>query len=149
MVNTSMVTVWPHNGEIVSSFRKATGYTSSPVVLGDFTMTIIPDSTHVNDTAFSYTFLCSNCIGADVSMLPCTLIFPLETRKPSFWLRPNMQWLAYSPLKAGSAMNGTAEATTLPIASAGGPPPLKGPGPLPPVNTPTAGASAHPSQPGP
>ncbi|KAJ4350515.1 uncharacterized protein N0V89_009136 [Didymosphaeria variabile] len=63
MVGSVLVAAWPHDGEIVSSFRKATGYTNPPVVTGDFSMTTIPDGTFVNDTAFSYTFLCKNCIG--------------------------------------------------------------------------------------
>jgi cellobiose dehydrogenase (acceptor) len=41
------------------------GYTSPAVTTGDFTMAPIPDGTYVNDTAFSYTFLCSNCINDD------------------------------------------------------------------------------------
>lgn len=35
-------------------------------------MTTIPDGTYVNDTAFSYTFLCSNCIGDDALVLSDT-----------------------------------------------------------------------------
>jgi cellobiose dehydrogenase (acceptor) len=65
MINSLIITAWPHKGDIVSSFRKATGYTSPPVVKGDFTMTTITEGTYVNDTAFSYTFLCSNCISDD------------------------------------------------------------------------------------
>jgi cellobiose dehydrogenase (acceptor) len=41
------------------------GYTSPAATTGDFTMSPIPDGTFVNDTAFSYTFLCSNCISED------------------------------------------------------------------------------------
>ncbi|OAG11596.1 FAD/NAD(P)-binding domain-containing protein [Paraphaeosphaeria sporulosa] len=63
MVGSVLVTAWPHGGEVISSFRKATGYTNPPVVTGDFSMTTIPEGTWVNDTAFSYTFLCKNCIG--------------------------------------------------------------------------------------
>ncbi|KAF1965150.1 hypothetical protein BU23DRAFT_406878, partial [Bimuria novae-zelandiae CBS 107.79] len=63
MVGSVLVVAWPHEGEIISSFRKATGYTNPPVATGDFSMTAIPEGTWVNDTAFSYTFLCKNCIG--------------------------------------------------------------------------------------
>jgi cellobiose dehydrogenase (acceptor) len=63
MIGSVLVTAWPHDGEVISSFRKATGYTNPPVVTGDFSMTTIPEGTYVNDTAFSYTFLCKNCIG--------------------------------------------------------------------------------------
>ncbi|KAF2680801.1 hypothetical protein K458DRAFT_434075 [Lentithecium fluviatile CBS 122367] len=72
MVSTLIIAAWPHDGAVVSSFRKATGYTSPPVVEGNFTMTTIPDGTYVNDTAFSYTFLCSNCIGDDALVLSTT-----------------------------------------------------------------------------
>ena len=63
MVGSVLVVAWPHDGKVISSFRKATGYTNPPVVKGDFSMTPIPEGTWVNDTAFSYTFLCKNCLG--------------------------------------------------------------------------------------
>lgn len=67
MTGNLLVVAWPNDGEIVSSFREATGYTSPAAKTGDFTMSPIPDGTFVNETAFSYTFLCSNCISDDVS----------------------------------------------------------------------------------
>lgn len=67
MTGNLLVVAWPNDGEVVSSFRKATGYTSPAVTTGDFTMNPIPDGTYVNDTAFSYTFLCKNCISDDVA----------------------------------------------------------------------------------
>ncbi|KAH7119788.1 hypothetical protein B0J11DRAFT_70410 [Dendryphion nanum] len=73
MRNNLLVTAWPNGEEIVSSFRKATGYTSPPVVTGDFTLSTIPSGTYINDTAYSYTFLCSNCLGtADEGKLALT-----------------------------------------------------------------------------
>ncbi|PVH95650.1 cellobiose dehydrogenase [Periconia macrospinosa] len=63
MVDSLMVVAWPHENKVISSFRKATGYTNPAVATGDFKLTTIPDGTYVNDTAFAYTFLCSNCIG--------------------------------------------------------------------------------------
>lgn len=72
MVGSLLVVAWPHEGEIVSSFRLATGYTSPPTTTGNFSMTTIPDGTYVNDTAFAYTFLCSNCIGGDGLVLSDT-----------------------------------------------------------------------------
>jgi cellobiose dehydrogenase (acceptor) len=65
MVGNLLAVAWPHDGKVVSSFRLATGYTSPAVATGDFTMSPIPDGTFVNDTAFSYTFLCSNCISEE------------------------------------------------------------------------------------
>ncbi|KAJ4344127.1 hypothetical protein N0V95_006331 [Ascochyta clinopodiicola] len=67
MTGNLLVVAWPNDGEVVSSFRKATGYTNPAVTTGDFTMNPIPDGTFVNDTAFSYTFLCKNCISDDVA----------------------------------------------------------------------------------
>ena len=65
MTGNLLITAWPNDGKIISSFREATGYTNPAVTEGDFTMSTIPEGTYVNDTAFSYTFLCSNCISAD------------------------------------------------------------------------------------
>jgi cellobiose dehydrogenase (acceptor) len=65
MTGNLMVVAWPHEGKIVSSFRLATGYTNPAVATGDFKMNPIPDGTYVNGTAFSYTFLCKNCISKD------------------------------------------------------------------------------------
>lgn len=67
MTGNPLVVAWPNDGEVVSSFRMATGYTNPAVAKGDFTMNPIPDGTYVNDTAFSYTFLCKNCISDDVA----------------------------------------------------------------------------------
>lgn len=67
MVGTVLVVAWPHEGEVISSFRKATGYTNPPVAKGDFSMTAIPEGTWVNETAFSYTFLCKNCISDTIA----------------------------------------------------------------------------------
>ncbi|ORX92935.1 hypothetical protein BCR34DRAFT_629431 [Clohesyomyces aquaticus] len=65
MTDSLLIVAWPNGDEVVSSFRKATGYTSPPVVTGDFTMTPIPEGTYTNETAFSYTFLCSGCVSSD------------------------------------------------------------------------------------
>jgi cellobiose dehydrogenase (acceptor) len=65
MVGNLLAVAWPHEGKVVSSFRLATGYTSPAVTTGDFSMNPIPDGTFVNDTAFSYTFLCSKCLSED------------------------------------------------------------------------------------
>ncbi|KAF2193911.1 hypothetical protein K469DRAFT_744689 [Zopfia rhizophila CBS 207.26] len=65
MTNKLLIVAWPNGDEVVSSFRKATGYTSPPVATGDFSMVPIPEGTYTNDTAFSYTFLCSGCITGD------------------------------------------------------------------------------------
>ncbi|KAF1941685.1 choline dehydrogenase [Clathrospora elynae] len=62
MVGQMLVVAWPNEGEVVSSFREATGYTSPSTTSGDFSMSPIPDGTFVNETAFSYTFLCSKCL---------------------------------------------------------------------------------------
>jgi cellobiose dehydrogenase (acceptor) len=41
------------------------GYTSPATTTGSFTMSPIAKGTYTNDTAFSYTFLCSNCLSDD------------------------------------------------------------------------------------
>lgn len=65
MVGNLLAIAWPHDGKVVSSFRLASGYTSPSVATGSFSMDQIPTGTFVNETAFSYTFLCSNCISKD------------------------------------------------------------------------------------
>ncbi|KAF2713498.1 carbohydrate-binding module family 1 protein [Pleomassaria siparia CBS 279.74] len=72
MSGSLAVVAWPNGDEVVSSFRKASGYTSPPVTTGDFTMTPIPSGTFINDTAFSYTFLCSKCLGTNGLVLSAT-----------------------------------------------------------------------------
>ncbi|KAF2825199.1 CBD9-like protein, partial [Ophiobolus disseminans] len=67
MTGNPLIVAWPNDGEIVSSFRQATGYTNPAVKTSNFSMTPIPDGTFVNETAFSYTFLCSNCISDNVA----------------------------------------------------------------------------------
>jgi cellobiose dehydrogenase (acceptor) len=67
MTGNPLVVAIPHGDKVLASFRQATGYTNPAVMTGDFTMKPILDGTFVNDTAFSYTFLCSNCISTDVS----------------------------------------------------------------------------------
>ncbi|KAH8711898.1 hypothetical protein GQ44DRAFT_830240 [Phaeosphaeriaceae sp. PMI808] len=62
MVGNLLVVAWPNDGKVVSS-----GYASPAVTTGDFTMSSIPGGTYVNSTAFSYTFLCSNCISTDAT----------------------------------------------------------------------------------
>lgn len=42
---------------------RSRGYTSPAVATGNFSLTPIPSGTFTNDTAFSYTFLCSGCLG--------------------------------------------------------------------------------------
>ncbi|EOA88304.1 uncharacterized protein SETTUDRAFT_160751 [Exserohilum turcica Et28A] len=65
MVGNPLVVAWPNDGKIISSIREATGYTNPAAKTGNMTIKAIPDGTYVNDTAFSYTFLCSNCISSD------------------------------------------------------------------------------------
>ncbi|USP79449.1 carbohydrate-binding module family 1 protein [Curvularia clavata] len=69
MVGNPLIVAWPNEGKVISSFRLADGYTNPPVLTtGKQTMKTIPDGTFVNDTAFSYTFLCSNCLSDDSSL---------------------------------------------------------------------------------
>lgn len=59
-----LLTAWPHNGGVVSSFRIAANEDDSPpVVTGSFSVTDIPSGTVVNDTHMTWTFLCKGCVG--------------------------------------------------------------------------------------
>ena len=46
---------------MVSSLRKASGYSNPGVYTGNASLKSIADGTSVNSTAFTYTFLCQNC----------------------------------------------------------------------------------------
>ncbi|KAF4552293.1 Hypothetical protein D9617_10g072740 [Elsinoe fawcettii] len=63
MLNNLLVTAWPNEQEIVSSFRQATDYAPpAPFPAGNITATPIPTGTFVNSTHYAYTFLCTGCL---------------------------------------------------------------------------------------
>jgi hypothetical protein len=62
MVGKLLIAAWPNGNTVLSSFRKATGFSSPPVATGTFSMTPIINGTYVNSTHWAYTFLCSKCI---------------------------------------------------------------------------------------
>ncbi|KAF2449550.1 hypothetical protein P171DRAFT_351695 [Karstenula rhodostoma CBS 690.94] len=65
MLNSMLLVAWPNNGEIVSSLRSATNY-ALPTVVNGPTLQTIASST--NETGFSYTFLCKNCMSVDTTV---------------------------------------------------------------------------------
>ncbi|KAF2848489.1 iron reductase domain protein [Plenodomus tracheiphilus IPT5] len=52
-----MVVAWPSGDDIVSSLR-TTGDSTDP----DAAVTTIPEGTFINETGFTYTFLCEGCV---------------------------------------------------------------------------------------
>lgn len=62
MLNSLLLVAWPNNGEIISSLRSASNY-GVPTVVDGPTLQTIASST--NETGFSYTFLCKNCISTN------------------------------------------------------------------------------------
>ncbi|KAL1598978.1 hypothetical protein SLS60_008123 [Paraconiothyrium brasiliense] len=65
MLNSMLLVAWPNSGEIVSSLRSATNYALPKVVDGPTLQTI---ASSTNETGFSYTFLCKNCITTDTTV---------------------------------------------------------------------------------
>ncbi|KAJ4295201.1 hypothetical protein N0V90_007211 [Kalmusia sp. IMI 367209] len=65
MLNAMLLVAWPNGDEIVSSLRVATNY-ALPKVIDGPTLQTIASST--NETGFSYTFLCKNCITTDTTI---------------------------------------------------------------------------------
>ncbi|KAK7428061.1 hypothetical protein QQZ08_005493 [Neonectria magnoliae] len=73
MAKSLLIVAWPNGESVVSSLRKATGY-ANPDVLDDDTVSLktIASGTSVNDTAFTYTFLCEGCIKGDSTTFAAT-----------------------------------------------------------------------------
>lgn len=63
MTNSLLLTVWPNNGQILTSFRYATGYVMPDVYTGNATLTQI--SSTINSTHYSLIFRCQNCLAWD------------------------------------------------------------------------------------
>lgn len=63
MTNSLLLTVWPNNGQILTSFRYATGYVMPDVYAGNATLTQI--SSTINATHYSLIFRCQNCLAWD------------------------------------------------------------------------------------
>ncbi|KAL5456116.1 hypothetical protein PMIN06_004075 [Paraphaeosphaeria minitans] len=129
MVGSVLVTAWPHDGEVISSFRKATGYTNPPVVTGNFSMITIPEGTWVNGTAFFYTFLCKDCVGDTVAdgivLSDTTNVFswaysdtPLTDPSTASASADFATWAAMATGSAGGSANSTGNSTT-PIGGGG------------------------------
>ncbi|CAJ2512839.1 Uu.00g009580.m01.CDS01 [Anthostomella pinea] len=65
MAGALLIAAYPNDDSVVSGLREASAYANPAVFDGDATLTPIADGTYVNGTAFTYTFLCSNCILSD------------------------------------------------------------------------------------
>ncbi|KAK7182663.1 Cellobiose dehydrogenase 7 [Paraphaeosphaeria sporulosa] len=65
MLNSLLLVAWPNNGDIVSSLRSATNYALPTIVDGPILQTI---ASSTNETGFSYTFLCKNCMSTDATV---------------------------------------------------------------------------------
>ncbi|EFQ36273.1 GMC oxidoreductase [Colletotrichum graminicola] len=66
MTNKILVVAWPNGDSVQTSIRKASGY-SNPDVVTDSGITLKPIASgiSVNETSFTYTFLCQGCITGD------------------------------------------------------------------------------------
>ncbi|KAK2035236.1 GMC oxidoreductase [Colletotrichum zoysiae] len=66
MTNKILIVAWPNGDSVQTSIRKASGY-SNPDVVTDSGMTLKPITSgiSVNETSFTYTFLCQGCITGD------------------------------------------------------------------------------------
>ncbi|KAM0324678.1 hypothetical protein ACHAQA_008071 [Verticillium albo-atrum] len=60
MVGQLLVVAWPEGDSVITSMRKASGYSNPDVVTGDFSIKTIASS--ITETSFIYTFLCEGCL---------------------------------------------------------------------------------------
>ncbi len=60
MTNSLLLTAWPHDGEIFTSFRYSSGYAMPDVYTGNAKLTQI--SSTVNATHYTLVFRCQNCL---------------------------------------------------------------------------------------
>ncbi|KAI1327173.1 carbohydrate-binding module family 1 protein [Xylariaceae sp. FL0255] len=60
MTNNLLLMAWPYEGEILTSFRYATGYTTPELYTGNAEVTQI--SSTVNSTHYTLIFRCQNCL---------------------------------------------------------------------------------------
>ncbi len=63
MTNSLLLMAYPYQGEVLTSFRFATGYVNPDVYSGDAKLTQI--SSTVNSTHYSVIFRCQNCLSWD------------------------------------------------------------------------------------
>ena len=63
MTQSLLLIAWPYNGQVLTSFRWATGYQMPSVYTGDASLTQI--SSKVNATGFEVVYLCKNCLKWD------------------------------------------------------------------------------------
>ncbi|KAL1839743.1 hypothetical protein VTJ49DRAFT_1209 [Mycothermus thermophilus] len=68
MPNSLLVTAWPHEDNVYTSLRFATGYAMPDVYTGDAEITQI--SSTVNSTHFSLIFRCKNCLRWEQNGVP-------------------------------------------------------------------------------
>lgn len=60
MTNSLLLTAWPYEEEVLTSFRFATGYVAPELYTGDATLTHI--SSRVEETQYTAIFRCQNCL---------------------------------------------------------------------------------------
>nr|ADT70776.1 cellobiose dehydrogenase [Hypoxylon haematostroma] len=63
MTQALLIVAWPHEGQVLTSFRFTSGYTFPDVYAGDATITQI--SSKVTDTGFELIYRCQNCFSWD------------------------------------------------------------------------------------
>ncbi|TVY58442.1 Cellobiose dehydrogenase [Lachnellula cervina] len=68
MTGSLLVVAWPNNNSVVASLRETSGYTSPGVYTASgLSVSPIANGTFVNSTHLAYTFLCTGCMGLDLS----------------------------------------------------------------------------------
>ncbi|KAL8416041.1 hypothetical protein RB596_006557 [Gaeumannomyces avenae] len=60
MIGALLLMAWPHNGEVLTSFRFATGYSMPDVYTGNAKLTQI--SSKITDTYFEVAYRCTDCL---------------------------------------------------------------------------------------
>jgi len=60
MINSVLLMAWPHQGEVLTSFRMATDYFMPDLYNGTASLTQL--SSHVNETGYEVVYHCQNCL---------------------------------------------------------------------------------------
>ncbi|KAI0018443.1 GMC oxidoreductase [Xylariomycetidae sp. FL0641] len=62
MIDALLIATYPNGDSVTASLREASAYSNPGQFDGDAKLMPIAEGTYVNDTGFTYTFLCSGCI---------------------------------------------------------------------------------------
>ncbi|KAI1335007.1 hypothetical protein F5Y15DRAFT_420245 [Xylariaceae sp. FL0016] len=77
MANSLLIAAYPNGDSVMASLREASGYANPAAFNGTAALATIAKGTFVNDTAFTYTFVCKGCITSDSKSFNATEATPV------------------------------------------------------------------------